>query len=275
MFWSYKPYVSVAQRRGKAIREMSALRKKGRTITPIEEIEGRKIARTFWGEAWCKHIECLSDFESRLGRGRTYVKNGSVCHLEIKKGKIEAMVCGSELYEISVNIDALPKTSWDAIKKKCSGQIGSAVELLQGKFSTEVMTLLTHPDNGMFPHADDFRLSCNCPDFARLCKHLAAVLYGVGARLDAAPELLFTLRGVDHFELIEAAAGASASAKTSDSETISESDLADVFGIDMVASAPAKPKKPLKPKQPKAKKPLPNAKKSEKLKKSKKSKRTA
>ncbi len=246
MWWSYKPYVSVAERRATAIREMDALRQKGRAITPIEKIQGRKVARTFWGEAWCRHIECLSDFESRLARGKTYVKNGSVCHLEIKPGRVEAIVCGSELYEVAVDIDPLDAGSWEQIKTQCAGQIGSAVELLQGKFSDDVMTILTDPDRGMFPHADDFRLDCACPDFARLCKHLAAVLYGVGARLDDKPELLFTLRGVDYAELIDAVTGTTVEAAESDAATIAEADLADVFGIDLAVSdakPPAKAKK--------------------------------
>ena len=52
-------------------------------------------------------------------------------------------------------------------------------------------------DKGLFPSPKDIKLSCSCPDWADMCKHVAAVLYGVGARLDASPELLFTLRGLD------------------------------------------------------------------------------
>ncbi len=246
MWWSYKPYVSVAKRQANAQKQVEKLRKKGRVITPIEAFKGNKIGTTFWGQAWCKHIECLSDFESRLERGRRYARNGSICHLEIKKGCVEAMVCGSEMYDIKINIDALPEKQWKEIKSRCGGQIGSVVELLQGKFSDSVMKILTDAETGMFPDAEDFRLDCSCPDFAVLCKHLAAVLYGVGRRLDTQPELLFVLRGVDHFELIDEAAAATVSVSgKSSTATIADSDLADVFGVDMapVSEAPA-PSKP-------------------------------
>lgn len=247
MYWSYKPYVSVADRRANASKQMDKLRKAGKVITPIEPFKGRKIASTFWGQAWCQHIECLSDFESRLDRGKTYVRNGSVCHLEIKPGLVEAKVCGSEIYDIKVKIDPLPDKTWEAIKQKCRGQIGSVVELLQGKFSDSVMKILTDPDSGMFPDADDFGLDCDCPDFARLCKHLAAVLYGVGVRLDTQPELLFVLRGVDHFELIKEAATHVGTSVPTDAATIADADLADVFGIDLdVAPVPAPAKSPRK-----------------------------
>jgi uncharacterized Zn finger protein len=243
MYWSYKPYVSVADRRANAQTQMDQLRKAGKIITPIEPFKGRKIASTFWGQAWCQHIECLSDFESRLARGKTYVRNGSVCHLEIKPGLVEAKVCGSEIYDIKVKIDPLPEKTWEAIKQKCRGQIGSVVELLQGKFSDSVMQILTDPAEGMFPEADDFGLDCDCPDFARLCKHLAAVLYGVGVRLDTQPELLFVLRGVDHFELIKEAATHVEPSGESSAATIAEADLSDVFGIDIDLSPPAAPAK--------------------------------
>lgn len=262
-FWEYRPYVRVADRQSNARKEMDKLRKKGKVITPIEKIAGRKIASTFWGNAWCAHIECLSDFASRLDRGRTYVRNGSVCHLAISKGRVDAVVCGSELYEIRVDIDPLPAKRWEAIKTRCRGDVGTAVELLQGKFSDEVMRVLTDPDKGMFPDADDFRLDCSCPDFARLCKHLAAVLYGVGARLDHQPELLFELRGVDHLELIEQAA----SAPTAKAAALDDAALADVFGIDIAPAAPSPPTSAKTPKR------TPKSAKAKRQTKSKKKKR--
>ncbi len=251
--WGHYPaYVSVAERRAKAAREMARLRKSGKVIQPVE-IAGRNIATTFWGQAWCDHIEILSDFASRLDRGKRYARNGSIAHLEIAKGKIQAVVSGSELYEIRVEIQPLKSTQWKKIKQACAGQIGSVVELLQGKFSDATMKILTDADAGMFPAADDFDLDCNCPDFARLCKHLAAVLYGVGARLDRDPELLFLLRGVDPTELLTESANLRTK-KQSQSKTLAGSEFADVFGIEMDESAvAAKPKPARKAKKPPAK----------------------
>jgi len=180
-YGGWRPYVSVAQRRARAAREMNKLRKKGMNIEPIE-IQDRNIAHTFWGKAWCKHLERFSDFANRLPRGRTYVRNGSVCHLAIKKGKIEAVVAGSELYNVDIRITALSSTQWKNVRKQCAGQIGSILELLQGELSSQVMGIVTDPAKGLFPQPGDIKLHCNCPDWADMCKHVAAVLYGVGAR---------------------------------------------------------------------------------------------
>jgi len=255
MAWQqWAPYVSVAERRRRALRKMEALRKKGVDIQPIE-IRGRKIATTFWGEAWCNHLESFSDYENRLPRGRTYVRNGSVCHLAIAKGTIEAKVSGSTLYNVRIRIKTLPGKKWQAVKRQCSGKIGSLIELLQGRLSDNIMEAVTDRANGLFPLPGEISLGCNCPDWAVMCKHVAAVLYGVGARLDHKPELLFTLRGVDHEELIDADAEAAVSAATTKgkSKRLDTDDLSAVFGIDVAASnadrpLPAAPKKKVKKK---------------------------
>jgi uncharacterized Zn finger protein len=230
----WKPYVPVAQRRRQAEKKMEALRKKGANIHPVK-IEGRKIAKTFWGVAWCEHLESFSDFANRLPRGRTYVRNGSVCHLEISKGQIEAKVSGSELYTIRIQIKALPATKWSDVKQRCTGQIGSLLELLQGNLSDHVMEVVSDRQNGLFPLPGEISLNCSCPDWAEMCKHVAAVLYGVGARLDEKPELLFTLRGVNHEELISADAEAAVSAATASgkSKRLAAAELGDVFGIEI------------------------------------------
>ncbi len=233
-------YVSVAARRAKADKAMKKLAKKG-TVTEPVEIEGRKIARTFWGMAWCDHLEKFSDFENRLPRGRTYVRNGSVCHLAISKGKVEAIVSGSSLYKIEIKIAPLPPKTWAAVKQRCAGQIGSMLELLQGNFSDQVMGIVTDQEQGLFPAPKEINLGCDCPDWAEMCKHVAAVLYGVGARLDQQPELLFLLRNVDHEELISTEMNLQpvASSNKASRRTLATNDLADVFGVDM--AEPIKP----------------------------------
>ena len=199
----WAPYVPVAERRRRALRKMDRLRKKGMDIHPVE-IKGRKIAKTFWGQAWCDHIESLGDFANRLPRGGRYVRNGSVCHLAIEKGRVRGMVSGSDLYRVDVRIKVLAKKRWRHIKNRCAGQIGSLLELLQGHFSDRVMEVVTDPREGAFPLTKEIEFDCDCPDWATMCKHVAAVLYGVGARLDSQPEMLFRLRGVNHEELIDA-----------------------------------------------------------------------
>ncbi|MDB5355601.1 MAG: hypothetical protein JWN24_2054 [Phycisphaerales bacterium] len=241
-YYGFKPYVGVAKRRANAAKEMAKLSKKGRTITPVK-IEGRTIAATFWGRAWCENLESYSDFANRLPRGRTYVRNGSVVDLQIGPGKITSMVSGSELYNITITIKALAKKTWDCLKGDCAGQIGSLVELLQGRLSKGVMELVIRRDAGLFPSPREIEMKCSCPDWAGMCKHIAATLYGVGARLDQQPELLFNLRQVDHLELISEAGVPSALGQSpSDGrQTIATDALADVFGIDLDAPAAAAP----------------------------------
>jgi len=239
--WGWRPYVPVARRRAQAILKMEKLRKKGVNIQPVR-IEGRQIARTFWGRAWCEHLESFSDYENRLPRGRTYVRNGSVCHLDIAKGRIAAKVSGSEIYDVQVTIKPLAKDKWRRVKDSCAGQVGSLLELLRGKLSDHVMAVVTDKDRGMFPRPGEISLDCSCPDWAEMCKHVAAVLYGIGARLDEKPELLFILRGVDHAELVteDAAKAVVTKAKKAGRRTLDESELSEVFGIDVASAPPAR-----------------------------------
>ncbi|MCK4998938.1 MAG: SWIM zinc finger family protein, partial [Anaerohalosphaera sp.] len=232
MSYYWRPYVPVAQRRVKALKKIERLRKQGIDIQPVE-IEGRTIARSFWGKAWCDHLESFSDFSNRLPRGRTYVRNGSVCHLEIKKGRVEAIVSGSELYKVAVDIKPLKSPIWKSIKQLCSGKIGSMLELLQGRLSDHVMSIVTHRHKGLMPLTGEISLKCSCPDWAVMCKHVAAVMYGVGSRLDQLPELLFTLRGVNADELITADMALPMSDAKSAGNIIADNQISDIFGIEM------------------------------------------
>ena len=226
----WRRYVPVAERRARARREMNKLRKKGKDIQPIE-IEGRAIARSFWGKRWCEHLESFSDYANRLPRGRTYVRNGSVCHLAIRTGRIDAIVGGSELYDVTIRIDKLKAAVWKSVKSRCSGQIGSMLELLQGELSREVMSVVTDRERGLFPKPGEIRFDCSCLDWASMCKHVASVLYGVGSRLDDRPESLFLLRGVDTAELIATEMTLPGDAATDD--ILADDALAGIFGIDL------------------------------------------
>lgn len=233
MWYRFRPYVSAAQRRVQVARRTAQLAKQGRVLSPVHA--ERKIAKTFWGQAWCKHLESYSDFSNRLPRGRTYVRNGSVLDLQIQPGVIEALVQGSELYTIKIQIAALPGNVWAEIKKRCAGEIGTVLELLQGKLSNSAMAIITRSEGGMFPSPKQITMACSCPDIAGLCKHLAAVLYGVGSRLDTQPELLFKLRQVNHMDLVPTADTVAALADTQSSsrQTLAATELADVFGVEM------------------------------------------
>jgi uncharacterized Zn finger protein len=236
MWFAFRPYVPVAERRAQAAREVEKRRKKGQDISPVV-IEGRTIAHTFWGKAWCDNLESYSDYENRLPRGRTYVRNGSVVDLQILPGKVTALVSGSELYKVGISIARLPEKQWRVIKSRCAGQIGSVVELLQGQLSKGVIGVVTAPDGGLFPRPDEIKMTCSCPDWAGMCKHVAAVLYGVGARLDHQPELFFRLRQVDHLELIEEALAGAGKKTATRKKTLAEADVAGVFGIELAEPA--------------------------------------
>ena len=241
-WYGYRPYVPVAARRAQAQKKMEKLMKTGLEFKSVQ-IAGKKIAKTFWGQAWCEHLESFSDYENRLPRGRTYVRNGSVCHLSITAGQIDAKVIGSELYTVTICIEPLQQKKWAGLKTRCAGQIGSLLELLQGKLSANVMSVVTDRKKGLFPLPGEISLACNCPDWAVMCKHVAAVLYGVGARLDESPELLFLLRGVDQEELISIeATAAAAAAPEGGRRRIADDALGEVFGIEM--TGPVAPEMP-------------------------------
>ena len=239
-FWEYggwPPYVSAAERRAKAARVIARLRKQGRTLSPVT-LEGRTIAATFWGKAWCKNLEGYGDYESRLPRGRTYARNGSVIDLQINQGAITALVQGSELYEVAVRVKPVSRASWKKVTEACSGHIDSIVELLAGRLSKGVMEVICKRGGGLFPEPREIEFECSCPDAAWMCKHVAAVLYGVGARLDRAPELLFKLRAANHLDLVAAATAiptvAAKKSKIAD-------DLGSIFGIELAGSARTAP----------------------------------
>ena len=237
----YSPYVSVGEKRAYGMLALAKLLKKSkRTAEPVT-IAGRKrqLATTFWGKAWCDNLERYANFANRLPRGRAYLRNGSVLDLAIAEGRIEAYVAGSELYRVTIGIVPLAKTRWRQIVSHCTGRIGSLVGLLRGELSDEVLAVLTHAQDGLFPEPREMTLDCSCPDWAGLCKHVAAVLYGVGIRLDAKPELFFVLRRADQAELLSSATtGPLSRGRPATGKRIADDRLSAVFGIELEDAAP-------------------------------------
>jgi len=232
-YFSWPRYVPVAERKANAARELKKLEKKGETCQPIV-INGRTIASTFWGKKWCEHLESYSDFDNRLPRGRTYVRNGSVVDLQISAGQISARVFGSSIYKVTIKVEALEQHLWKTMLQECAGKVASLIELLKGKLSSAVMEVVTRPKDGLFPVSKQIQFSCSCPDSAYMCKHIAATLYGVGARLDKQPELLFLLRHVDPQELILQAGNLpTADASMGQHQQLDNADLSALFGIDL------------------------------------------
>ncbi len=237
-YGGWAPYVPVAERRKKAAREIARLKKAGQNVAPVV-VEGRKIAASFWGKAWCDNLESYQDYANRVARGRSYVRNGAVIDLRIGSREVRAKVIGSEIYAILITIKPLPAAAWASICADCAGRVDSLVELLQGKLSKPVMERVCRQADGLFPKPADIKFSCSCPDGASMCKHVAAVLYGAGARLDAEPDLLFRLRAVDAGEIFANLDAVLPASRDGGSGTrLDAHDLSDIFGIELAASAP-------------------------------------
>ncbi len=243
-YYAWKPYVSVGQRQKLAEKAAAKAKKSGKNYTPILAYRGA-VAKTVWGKSWCGNLEAYSDYANRLPRGRTYVRNGSVIHLQLTAGAVHALVMGSSLYAVNVTVQPVQQTQWKSICQDSAGSIASLVEILQGKLSTAIMQRICEPGKGLMPTPKEISFNCSCQDWAGMCKHVAAVLYGVGARLDQQPELLFTLRHVDAKDLIQVADGGLVAARKAPkaAKVLDDSLLADVFGLEMAQTTDAPPTK--------------------------------
>ena len=238
-YWGYPEYVTVAEKKARAARKLKELSKKNANMKPVI-IEGSAIARTWWGKAWNRNLEQYADYSNRMGRGRNYVRHGAVLDLQIEAGEVNALVQGSRQkpYSVSIKIQTLKKERWHKIKTSCEDTLESFQEMLAGAFPKALAEIFTSRDTGMFPAPCEIQFSCSCPDWASMCKHVAAVLYGVGARLDENPKLFFKLRDADISELIKQTVTDKTKkllekAARKSSRIIEDTDLSTVFGIDL------------------------------------------
>lgn len=237
--WGYPEYVTVAEKKAKAAKKLAQLRKKMPDIAPVV-IEGNTLARTWWGKSWNKNLERYADYSNRIARGKSYVRHGAVLDLRIEGGQVTALVQGSRAkpYEVVIRIAPVKKANWDQIRKQCQGELRSLTDLLAGKFPKELGEIFLADGKGLFPPPREIRFDCSCPDWASMCKHVAATLYGIGARLDEDPLLFFTLRQADTEELVaravqEKTGDLLARAKQKSSKVLDDADLSGLFGIDM------------------------------------------
>jgi uncharacterized Zn finger protein len=240
-YWGgyYPRYVSVAEKKAKAAKKLKQLKKKNPGIQPVV-IEGGAIALSWWGKSWNQNLERYADYSNRIGRGRSYARHGAVLDLQIDSGKVEALVQGTRAkpYSVMVKIKAINEKIWQDIKTACGGKLDSLQELLAGKFPKALSEIFMEQGTGLFPSPKEIEFSCSCPDWAYMCKHVAATLYGIGARLDEDPSLFFKLRKARMNDLVTEAVEDKTrklleKAKKKTKRVIAESDLADVFGIDM------------------------------------------
>lgn len=250
-YGGYPPYVSKAEKIRRAEKAIEKLRKKkGSSIEPII-VKDNRIARTWWGKSWNQNLERYADYSNRVPRGRSYVRNGSVLDLKIGPNTITALVSGSRStpYSIKIAIKPLEENNEKALMAASRASLDSMQSLLSGEFPPDIKEAFFKQGTGLFPTPKEIKLDCSCPDWAEMCKHVAAALYGVSVRLDEKPELFFVLRGikVDEFvgtlvkreseKMLKRAAKKSDRALGADAE-----DLSELFGIE-VDSAPEKIKK--------------------------------
>lgn len=260
-------YVSVAEKKAKAEKKIQQLRKKNPNLKPVI-LTGKALATTWWGKSWNKNLERYADFSNRIGRGKSYVRHMAVLDLHIKKGTITALVQGStnRPYKVAITIAPIARNTWQKLQKQSTTELSSLPDLLAGKFPKGLQDIFMAKGQGLFPSVKEIELTCDCPDWATMCKHVAATLYGVGARLDEDPSLFFTLRQVSIDELVsQAVQEKTASILTTTSAPkdtfIADDNLGDLFGITLdteidftSTKKPKKGKARRKPVQPKEKK---------------------
>lgn len=236
-YYGFPEYVSVQEKKDKANRAIVALKKKNPDIEPII-IEGNVLAKSWWGKSWNKNLENYADYSNRIGRGRSYVRHNSVLDLKIIQGNVLALVQGSgrKPYSVTVKIDALKKEMLKKVMELCNNKISSLEELLEGKFPKDLELLFKEEKHGLFPSPREIHFYCSCPDSAYMCKHVAAVLYGIGARFDSDPMLFFTLRNIEASVLIKKSIEAKLdsmlkNAGKKSKRAIDEKSIYDIFGV--------------------------------------------
>ena len=199
----FPKYESAAEKKEKANSSLTKLKKKNPDIEPVI-LEGRALAKNWWGKTWNLNLESYADYENRINRGKSYVRNNMVLDLKITKGKVKAKVQGSRKkpYDVEISIDILNKEKWERVTALCNNSIESLEQLVEGKFPKELDVLFKEKEYGLFPAPKEIHFDCSCPDWASMCKHVAAVLYGIGSRLDSNPMLFFELRDIDSQELV-------------------------------------------------------------------------
>lgn len=238
----FGPYISKAEKIERAEKvKIKLMKKKGVILEPIA-LESQVIARTWWGKSWNNNLERYADFQYRLGRGRSYVRCGSVIDLKIIANEINALVMGSDSspYTIKVKIDKLDNKSQSSLMEKSRTSLDSMHSLLAGEFPMDLKDEFFKQGTGIFPTPKELHFNCSCPDVAKMCKHVAAAMYGVSARLDQKPELFFLLRGVNIDDFVNTLIEKErekiltrAKTKSSRSIVADTDEISELFGIDV------------------------------------------
>lgn len=183
-------------------KELLKLQKERPNARPVV-VSRQKLAKTWWGQTWNKNLERYSDYSNRLPRGRSYVRAGNILDLQIGVGQVEAVVLGGDVYQVNIAIKPLSAAQWKHVVKVCGNRIAGLEQLCEGEFPAEFNELFSAQGSGLFPVPKDIQFDCSCPDWAGMCKHVAAVLYGIGVRFDEDPTLFFKLRDIPFEQLLK------------------------------------------------------------------------
>ena len=229
---------SAEELRAKANESVRRAGKKGQSYEPVTCRSRRgEICESWWGQAWCENLEKYADYASRLDRGKGYVRSGAVIDLQISSGRVEAKVQGRRKtpYKVEIRIGRLKEEDCQRIIDRCTSRIESLETLANGDFPEELMDIFTER-GGLFPSPNEISFSCSCPDWAMMCKHVAAVMYGIGLRFDNNPFYFFTLRGIDPDRFIGVALQNSvekmlANADKGSDRIIDEGSITELFGV--------------------------------------------
>lgn len=228
--------ISIEELKERASSSITKAGKKGKNYEPVQ-VSGRKICQHWWGQAWCENLEQYADYASRIDRGKRYVRSGAVVDLQIQNGKIEAKVQGSQRapYKVEIMISPLSKERCQEIEEKCGKRIANMESLIQGDFPDEMKELFIG-EKGLFPTPREIYFHCSCPDWAVMCKHVAAAMYGIGVKVDQNPFYFFRLRGIDVESFIRVAVANKVESMLANAELPSKriletEDVTDLFGV--------------------------------------------
>jgi len=228
---------SVQELRMRADASLKSAKKKGQAFEPVLPEKGREICRSWWGKAWCANLERYADYRSRLDRGKRYIRSGTVVDLKIRGGKVEARVQGSRKipYKVAIRISPLSEDKCQQIIEKCGRRIDSLEKLIAGEFPEEFKEVFLEED-GLFPRPTEISFDCSCPDWALMCKHVAAAMYAIGVRLDENPFYFFILRGIDVDRFIDVTLENKVESMLQNADQVTErvmdeADLAELFGV--------------------------------------------
>ena len=158
-----------------------------------------KFGITWWGNSWMNSLKD-TDFTNRIPRGKSYANTGKVYDIDIDDNSISAKVQGrySDYYDTRISFRTFNESEKKIILDVINSSDVLLSSLLNHELPVELYDELTCKGIQVFPSSvDDFTSSCNCPDYAYICKHIAAVIHMMVHEVDKDPFEVFKLQGCD------------------------------------------------------------------------------